>query len=388
VVIMIGDSEIASNLSRPLRVLMVCTRYLPELGGIETHVYEVSRRLAGVADFDITVLTTDITRRLPPQEVINGITVLRVPAWPRGHDYYFAPKIASLVGNRDRWDLVHCQGIHSAVPPLAMLAARRAGMPYMVTFHTGGHSKRLRNSLRSAQWRILGSLLRDACALVGVSNFEADALSRHARLQKEQVTIIRNGGTLPAASPEVAAIPGRIVSCGRLERYKGHHRVIEALPYMIEEMPEAHLVVLGSGPYETELRRLADRLCVTDRLAITHIPPVDRTAMAAALAESSVVAALSDYEAHPVGVMEAISLGRPVVGFDIAGIGELVTKGWVHGVSPKASPVQIADQIIEAMSSHYRSQHDELPTWETCAEQLAGIYRAAARGILYAHAWT
>jgi glycosyltransferase involved in cell wall biosynthesis len=106
--------------------------------------------------------------------------------------------------------------------------------------------------------------------------------------------------------------------------------------------------------------------------------------MAGALAESSVVAALSDYEAHPVGVMEAISLGRPVVGFDIAGIGELVTKGWVHGVSPKASPVQIADQIVEAMSSHSRSQHEELPTWETCAEQLAGIYRAAARGILYA----
>lgn len=371
-----------------MRVLMVCARYLPELGGIETHVYEVSRRLGRMADFNVTVLTADITRRLPPQEVIDGITVLRVPAWPRGRDYYFAPKIASVVGDRDRWDLVHCQGIHNAVPPLAMLATRHAGMPYMVTFHTGGHSKRLRNSLRSAQWRILGPLLRDACALVGVSDFEAETLSQYARLQKKQVTVIRNGGTLPVAPTGVAAILGRIVSSGRLEQYKGHHRVIEALPYIIQEVPEAHLVVLGSGPYETELRHLADRLGVTDRLTITHIPPADRKAMAGALAESSVVVALSDYEAHPVGVMEAISLGRPVVGYDIAGIGELVTKGWVHGVSPKASSVQIAHQIAVAMSSPYRAQHDELPTWDTCAEQLAGVYRAAAQRILYAPAQT
>ena len=45
--------------------------------------------------------------------------------------------------------------------------------------------------------------------------------------------------------------------------------------------------------------------------------------MATALAESSVFAALSDYEAHPVAVMEALCVGRPVVGYDIAGVGEL-----------------------------------------------------------------
>ena len=63
---------------RPLRVLMVCPRFLPETGGTETHVYEVSRRLAALGRFDITVLTTDRSRRLPRQEVVEGIAVLRV----------------------------------------------------------------------------------------------------------------------------------------------------------------------------------------------------------------------------------------------------------------------------------------------------------------------
>ena len=64
---------------RPLRVLMVCARYLPDLGGIEMHVNEVARRLAAINEFDVTVLTTDRTRERPPVEVLEGVTILRVP---------------------------------------------------------------------------------------------------------------------------------------------------------------------------------------------------------------------------------------------------------------------------------------------------------------------
>ena len=63
---------------RPIRVLMVCPRYLPEAGGTEMHVYEVTRRLSALGNFEITVLTTDRSRRLPRQEVVAGIPVLRV----------------------------------------------------------------------------------------------------------------------------------------------------------------------------------------------------------------------------------------------------------------------------------------------------------------------
>ena len=61
--------------------------------------------------------------------------------------------------------------------------------------------------------------------------------------------MIPNGGALPAVAPDVRPVPGRIVSSGRLEKYKGHHRVIEALPLIRRDRPDAHLVVLGNGPY-------------------------------------------------------------------------------------------------------------------------------------------
>ena len=358
---------------RPLRILMVCPRYLPETGGTEMHVREVTRRLPARGSFDVTVLATDRSRRLPRREVMDGLPVLRVPAWPPGRDYYLAPGIAAVVRQR-RWDLVHCQGIHTPVPWLAMISARRAGLPYLVTFHTGGHSSGLRNALRATQWRLAGPLLRGAAALIAVSRFEADVLARQARLGGQRVTVIRNGGTLPAPRAGTAAVPGRIVSSGRLERYKGHHRVIEALPHVVREIPAAHLLILGSGPYQGNLHELARRLGMSDRVSIRSVAPADRQGMATALAESSVVAALSDYEAHPVAVMEALSVARPVVGYDVAGLGELVAEGWVRGVPPGAPPAAVARELVQAMSSPSRVNRAQLPSWESCTDQLAHVY--------------
>lgn len=358
----------------PLRVLVVCHRYFPELGGIETHIYEVLKRLAGNSALSITVLTTDLSGELPYEEQIAGVTVLRVPAWPRNRDYYLAPWIPAIVAQPGRWDLVHCQGIHNFVPVLTMLAAQRARVPYMVSFHTGGHSRHWRNSVRSVQWRLIGPLLRGAAGLIGVSRFEAETVSRHARLDDKNVTVIRNGGTLPPPPEGMTPVPGRIVSSGRLERYKGHHRVIAALPEVIRLVPEAHLRILGSGPFKGELLALASRLGVADRVTITTIAPADRAAMGQALTEASVIAALSEYEAHPIGVMEALSVGRPVVGFNIAGIGELVDEGWVRGVDQRESPAGIARQLVSAMGAPPSVDPDELPTWDLCAVRLGEVY--------------
>src|SRR5215472_13378018 len=167
-----------------------------------------------------------------------------------------------------------------------MISAWRAGIPYLVTFHTGGHSSQLRNAMRATQWRLAGPLLRNAVSLVAVSRFEAGVLAGNARLGGKRIVVIRNGGGLPPPRPGTVAVPGRIVSSGRLVRYKGHHRVIEALPYVTREIPEAHLLILGRGPYESNLHELARHLGVSDRVSIKHVAPADRQSMANMLAES------------------------------------------------------------------------------------------------------
>ena len=144
----------------PVRIAMVSSRYAPHLGGVETHVYEVARRMAA-SGLDLTVLTTDLTGELPPVEHDGSITVRRYAAWPRRADLYISPALIRQI-REGRYDLVHVQGVNNFLPPMSLRAAQRSGLPTVATFHTGGHSSRMRTMVRGMQWRALRPLLRRA----------------------------------------------------------------------------------------------------------------------------------------------------------------------------------------------------------------------------------
>ena len=112
-----------------------------------------------------------------------------------------APRVASLVRRLDA-DIVHCQGYHTLVAPLAMLTALATRKPYVVTFHSGGHSGRGRRPLRWAQNRMVWPLLGRADRLVAVSAFEAARFGSLLRVPEDRIKVIPNGANMevdPAA---------------------------------------------------------------------------------------------------------------------------------------------------------------------------------------------
>jgi glycosyltransferase involved in cell wall biosynthesis len=357
----------------PIRVLMVTARFLPDVGGTETHTYEVARRMALRADLELTVLTTDRSGRRPAREDLDGFTVMRCRSYPRRRDYYFSPGVYRQIIN-GTYDVIHCQGIHTAVPVLAMAAARRKRTPYVVTLHTGGHSSALRRRLRTTQWRALGPLLRGAAVIVAVSRFEEQVFRKACSLDPARIRIIQNGGDLPASESPAELIPGRIASCGRLEHYKGHQRVIDALPLVQRSVPGATLHILGSGPYEPQLRARVAALGLQESVIFESIDPGDRARMAESLRQACVVAVLSEYESSPVAVLEALTLGVPVVGLDTAGIGDLIKDGLVTGIPQDASPAAIARILVAALPGRRAAVTAGLPTWDAVAARLAHVY--------------
>src|SRR5438270_13705225 len=79
---------------------------------------------------------------------------------------------------------------------MTMFAAKRAGIPYVVTFDTGGHSSSRRTLMRGAQWAALRPLLAGAERLIGVSAFEAKSFRERLRLPESRFAVIPNGGQL------------------------------------------------------------------------------------------------------------------------------------------------------------------------------------------------
>ncbi|MGD0385305.1 MAG: glycosyltransferase family 4 protein [Solirubrobacteraceae bacterium] len=368
---------------RGLKVLMVTPRYLPEIGGVERHVHEVATRIAASGEAAVTVLTTVRDGRLASLGRDGEVEIRRVAAHPRGRDWMFAPAIVPVIANGG-WDVVHVQSYHTLVAPLAMAAAARRRIPYIVTFHGGGHSQRIRNQARRGQRALLRPLLVRAAALVALAPFEIDTYSAELRIGRERFVLIPNGVDLPAPAAADArngtpVLAGPLIaSVGRLERYKGHQRVIAAFAHVRAAEPQARLWIAGSGPYEAALRRQAADLGIADAVEISAVAAGDRAEMARRLSQVDLVVLLSDFETNPIAALETISLGRPLLVASGSGLGELADRGLARAIDPGIAPQQAAAAIMRELHDPLERPAVALPTWDDCAAGLLALYRRAS----------
>src|SRR5579862_4535241 len=343
------------NESSPLRVLMVAPRYTPHpQGGIAMHIYQVGPRLAR-AGVDVTVLATDVSGQLPAVEESEGMHILRVRAWPANKDYYFAPGIYRVI-TRGSWDLVHCQGYNNLIPPLAMLAAWRANIPYILTIHSGGDVSDLRKALRGLHRRMLRPLLSRAAKLIAVSKYEVKLFREELGLPAEHFEIIPNGvGHLPEVpeAPEGATggtnKSSLIVSIGRLVRYKGHQRVIAALPWVLKQVPDTRLRIVGVGPYEPVLQKIARKLGVADHVEIRPVPGGDWAGMASLIARADLVTLLSEHEGQGIAILEALALKRPVLVASTSALQEFADRGLARAIPLESTPEKVASAVVDQL---------------------------------------
>ncbi|HVF79877.1 MAG TPA: glycosyltransferase family 4 protein [Solirubrobacteraceae bacterium] len=362
---------------RPLRILMPTARYLPEHGGTEIHTYEVAQRLASYGA-DVTVLTTARAEPFARVSHEGAVRVLRVRAWPSQRDYYFAPGLARIIRESGA-DIVHCQGYHTFVAPVVMLAALSAKIPYVLTFHSGGHSSRVRQAIRPVQARALRPLLRRARKLISSTLFEADRFARAARMPATAFAVIPSGSDLPAprADDGMDDGPPVVLSLGRVESYKGHQRVVEALPALERARPGLHLRIVGSGPYEAELLELAEELGVAHMLTIAPVPADRRDEMAQLLQRAGCVVTLSEYESQGMAVHEAHGLGRPLLVSDNSALADLGDHANVCSASAETNSDEIAATIVELLEAPPLPARRPLSTWDDCATALLEVYLEA-----------
>jgi glycosyltransferase involved in cell wall biosynthesis len=143
-----------------------------------------------------------------------------------------------------------------------------------------------------------------------------------------------------AARAEVAALHPQLggdgpllLLPGRGTRLKGHADALQLLVALRRDGSDARLWMPGAGDprraaYVAELQAQAAQLGLADALAITE----PTTAIARAYAASDLVLQLSRKpEAFGRTVLEALAVGRPVLGWDHGGVGELLGEWWPQG---------------------------------------------------------
>ena len=360
-----------------------CMSLLSLYWWLETHVYEVAQRLAS-RGINITLLTTmphTISTPLPKEEIVDGVRIIRVTAWPPERDYYLAPEIYSIV-RQGKWDIVHCQGYHTFVPPLAMFAAQQVNIPYVLSFHTGGDSSRFRKLFRGAQRMALRPLLAGAERLIGPSKWEIEFFQKRLHLPATKFVVIPNGShhlSSPVEPKQEENKRPLIVSVGRLERYKGHHRVIAAMPKVLEQIPDAQLRIVGIGPYESTLRDMVKKLGITEHVEIKGVPPGDGKGMSAIIAQANLVTLLSEHEAQGIVVLEALAQGRPVLVAATSALQDFADQGLARAVSLTSDSGIVAKAIVSQLREPLIPTEVKLPTWDDCTNDLITLYESVVR---------
>lgn len=147
-------------------------------------------------------------------------------------------------------------------------------------------------------------------------------------LDPSRIELVPDGVDVPriaALARATSKVPGRVAVVSRLVPAKGVDDALRAFAAARRECPHATLRVMGTGPAEASLRRLAGELGVAE--AVTFLGHVAHDDVLAELASAEALLHLSHMERLPNAVKEAMASGCVVVTTRTHGIEELVVEG-------------------------------------------------------------
>ncbi len=200
-----------------------------------------------------------------------------------------------------------------------------------------------------------------------------------------------SGVPVPMRDGEDTLVIGTIKA---MEQTYGVDTLIEAFALLASKLAaDGHplgkrvaLRLVGDGAQMNELRSLAARLGVADR--VTFVGAVPHKQVPAELAKLDVFVALSRQESFGVAVLEAGAAGLPVVVSDAAGLAEVVIDGSTGIVVPREDPAAAMGALYrlatdppirtaygQAGREHVRDNY----AWERCVERMLSVYERTIR---------
>jgi glycosyltransferase involved in cell wall biosynthesis len=224
-------------------------------------------------------------------------------------------------------DLVHA---HAPLPcgHAAMLLNAELGLPYVVSVHGLDAFSTEQVKGRAGEWcrrisqRVYHSSRRVICISERVREQVLEGVGHGCR-----TSVVYNGVDPEMFSPgsETSSAEQLVLSVGNLIAIKGHDLLIRAVASLVPEFPELTLEIIGEGPERSRLMALAQQLQIPGR--VLFLGRQSRHQVAAAMRRCMVFTLPSHYEGLGCVYLEAMSVGKPVIGCRGQGIAEIIQHG-------------------------------------------------------------
>jgi len=262
------------------------------------------------------------------------------------------------------YDILHCHGARAALYgrlAVALLGARRPKVIYTIHGLAAPHYTWPKRSTLLLAERLLAPLTD---AFIGVCEAERAALVAAGLGPSDRAFVVRNGidtARFKQVSPNraecrtVLGIPASgplITTVARMYFPKDFDTLLRAFDMVRAERPEAHLLIVGDGPYRPRVEAQIGKLDLGHNVTLAGI----RRDVARILAVSDVfVLSTTEGEGLPLTILEAMASALPVVASDVAGIGEAVVHGETGIIVPPKDPTALSESVLELLTNEEKA---------------------------------
>lgn len=173
-----------------------------------------------------------------------------------------------------------------------------------------------------------------------------------------------------------------LITAGRLVPWKGFDLLIRLMPEIRLRLPQARLLIVGTGPCEARLKDLAREIGAAG--IVTFTGSLDASMMDLHLRASDVLLLASTYEGFSHLLLEAMRAEVPILATDIGGNRELMEDGRCGRLVPSGEPGKFLEALVEmCASSSLRARYAEagvqrfrMLSWDRLVEATTAVLEA------------
>ncbi|MBN1823579.1 MAG: glycosyltransferase family 4 protein [Endomicrobiales bacterium] len=207
---------------------------------------------------------------------------------------------------------------------------------------------------------------RWADKVIAISKAVREGLVDRENVDKSKIEVVYNGTDFARFNPNVSGeavrrkyglgagpVIGTAAAMNR-PRGKGQEYLIEAAQMILERFPQARFLIVGTGEIEGELKALAKKLGVADKIIFTgYVEDVENY-----IAAMDVFCFLSwDTEGFGQVMVEAQGLGKPVIGTNIGGIPETFMDNSSGILIPPRNSEVLSQVILTLLNEPVQIKH-------------------------------
>lgn len=345
-----------------MRLLFITQDFAPDYGGVQTYSWEMAHRLSDrVAALEVLAPNRPAA---PPVDRSAPFPVTRLSCRPAHLPFALLPMLARRACTQKTDVVLHAQWQTVGASVLSHILT---GYPRRVV--CAAHGRELLFNpvqgvpvLETTYEQLRAFLLRQVDLFLPVSHYTAGLLQDRG-LSAAQTPVVPNGTDPQHFQPHDASALRRhlgfsdrriVLTVGRLVHRKGVDTVLRALPAIAENCPDVAYVVVGTGPDQGRLERLAKRLGVANRVRFVGTVDHDRLPLYYSAADLFVMPAREDppdVEGFGLVFLEANACGTPVIGARTGGIPDAIVDGETGLLVPANAPEALAEAATRILTT-------------------------------------